>query len=62
MRTSIKTPTIVLQLHPNAIRINPYMKNLLDIYGANHDIQFITDPYACEVYIVAYMSKSQRGI
>lgn len=38
------------------------MKNLLAIYGANHDIQFVTDPYACAVYIVAYMSKSQRGM
>ncbi|KAJ8043463.1 hypothetical protein HOLleu_10556 [Holothuria leucospilota] len=38
------------------------MKNLLQIYCANHDIQYITDPYACAVYIVAYMTKSQRGM
>ncbi|KAJ8050303.1 hypothetical protein HOLleu_03452 [Holothuria leucospilota] len=62
IRTSIKAPTVFLKRNPNAIRINPYMKNLLQIYGANHDIQYITDPYACAVYIVAYMSKSQRGM
>ncbi|KAJ8050261.1 hypothetical protein HOLleu_03395 [Holothuria leucospilota] len=38
------------------------MKNLLQIYGANHDTQYITDPYTCVVYIVAYMSKPQKGM
>lgn len=62
LRTSIKSPTVFLKRQPSDIRINPYMKNLLEIYGANHDIQYITDPYACAVYIVAYMSKAQRGM
>ena len=62
IQSSIKSPTVFLQRQPSEIRINPYMKNLLDIYGANHDIQFITDPYACAIYIVAYMSKSERGM
>ncbi|PIK39363.1 hypothetical protein BSL78_23804 [Apostichopus japonicus] len=62
IRSSIKTPTIFLERTPAAIRVNCYMKNLLGTYGANHDIQFVTDPYACAVYIVAYMSKSQRGM
>ncbi|KAJ8018509.1 ATP-dependent DNA helicase PIF1 [Holothuria leucospilota] len=60
--SSLKAPTVFLRRNPSDIRINPYMKNLLQIYGANHDIQYITDPYACAVYIVAYMSKSQRGM
>ena len=38
------------------------MRNVFHIYRANQDIQFITDPYACAVYIVAYMSKTQRGM
>ncbi|KAJ8048298.1 ATP-dependent DNA helicase PIF1 [Holothuria leucospilota] len=62
LQTSINTPTIFLKRSPKEIRTNPYMKSLLDTYGANHDIQFVTDPYACAVYIVAYMSKSQRGM
>lgn len=62
IRSSIKSPTIFLKREQYDIRINPYMKNLLSIYGANHDIQYVLDPYACAVYIVAYMSKSQRGM
>ena len=62
IRSSINSPTIVLKREPCDIRVNPYMKNLLSIYGANHDIQYVLDPYACAVYIVAYMSKSQRGM
>ena len=62
IRTSIKTTTVFLKRTPQEIRVNPYMRNVLDIYNANHDIQFVTDPYACAVYIVAYMSKSQRGM
>ena len=62
VRSSINHTTVFLQRQPSEIRINPYMKNLLDIYCANHDIQFITDPFACAVYIVAYISKSQRGM
>ncbi|KAJ8049970.1 hypothetical protein HOLleu_02958 [Holothuria leucospilota] len=62
IRSSIKSPAIFLKRTPSAIRVNCYMKNLLETYGANHDMQFVTDPFACAVYIVAYMSKSQRGM
>lgn len=60
IRSSIKSPPIFLKREPYDIRINTYMKNLLSIYGANHDIQYVLA--ACSVYIVAYMSKSQRGM
>ncbi len=62
VRTSIKSSTVFLERKPSEIWINPYMRHLLAIYAANHDIQWITDPFACAVYIVAYMSKSQRGM
>ena len=38
------------------------MKLLLSAWKANHDLQFILDPYACATYIVSYISKSQRGM
>ena len=59
---SLTTSTIYLKRSPSEIRINPYMKHLLDAWKANHDMQYIMDPYACAMYIVAYMSKSQRGM
>jgi len=34
----------------------------LKAWKANIDIQFVLDPYACAMYIVSYISKSQRGM
>jgi len=62
VQTSINREAAFLQRQAQEIRLNPYMKHLLSIYGTNHDIQFITDQFACAVYIMAYMSKSQRGM
>ena len=38
------------------------MRHLLHAWQANHDVQYIMDPYACAMYVVAYMSKSQKGM
>ena len=62
VRTSIKGPKIFLRRNLLEIRINPYMKNLVSAWKANHDIQFVLDPYACAVYITDYISKSQKGM
>ncbi|XP_069108223.1 uncharacterized protein [Argopecten irradians] len=62
IRSSLKSPKVFLKRHPCEVRINPYMTSLLEAWNANHDLQFVLDPYACAVYIVAYISKSQRGM
>ena len=62
IRSSLRTQTTFLKRQPNEIRINAYIKNLLGVWQANHDIQYCLDAYACAVYIVAYISKSQRGM
>ena len=38
------------------------MKVVLSAWKANHDLQFVLDPYACAMYIVSYISKSQKGM
>ena len=38
------------------------MKVVLPAWKANHDLQFVLDPYACAKYIVSYISKSQKGM
>ncbi len=38
------------------------MKSLLSAWKANDDFQFVLDAYACAMYIVTYVSKSQRGM
>ncbi len=62
IRSSIKTPTVFLKRQSNEGRVNNYMKNLLKGWCANHDIQFVLDPYACAVYVADYMNKSQKGM
>ncbi|XP_070561973.1 uncharacterized protein [Ptychodera flava] len=62
IQTSIKGPKVFLKRKLSEIRINPYMKSLLTAWKANHDIQFVVDPYACAVYITNYISKSAKGM
>ena len=51
-----------LKRKPMECRINPYMKDLMGTWKANHDIQFVLDAYACTMYIVSYISKSAKGM
>ena len=38
------------------------MKDLLGVWQANHDVQFVLDAYACAMYIVSYINKSAKGM
>ena len=60
--TSLKSTKIFLKRSMQEIRMNPYMKNLVDTWQANHDIQYVVDPYACARYITDYITKSAKGI
>ncbi|XP_062600656.1 uncharacterized protein LOC134262299 [Saccostrea cucullata] len=62
IRSSLDGPQLFLKRTPSEIRVNSYMKNVLTAWRANHDLQFVLDPYACALYIVSYISKSQRGM
>ena len=45
-----------------AMRINLFKKALLSSWKANLDVQFVLESYTCVMYIVRYVSKSQRGM
>ncbi|XP_062598648.1 uncharacterized protein LOC134260084 [Saccostrea cucullata] len=62
IRASLKGPKVFLRRNPSEMRVNYYNTSVLKAWNANLDIQFVLDPYACATYIVAYISKSQRGI
>ncbi|XP_062566991.1 uncharacterized protein LOC134229291 [Saccostrea cucullata] len=62
IRASLKGPKVFLRRSPSEMRVNYYNPSVLKAWNANLDIQFVLDPYACATYIVAYISKSQRGI
>ena len=51
---SLVRPKLFLKCRPCEIRVNNYMKNCLEIWRANHDIQPALSPYA----MIQYMSYS----
>ncbi|XP_050957725.1 LOW QUALITY PROTEIN: uncharacterized protein LOC127158760, partial [Labeo rohita] len=51
---------IVLKREVNEVWVNQYSKPLLKCWNANLDIQYVVDAYACVVYIISYISKSER--
>ena len=62
IRSSINGPKVFLKRQPSEIRINLYNEQVLCAWNANIDLQYVLDPYACAMYIVSYISKSQRGM
>ena len=62
LRYYLKRPTVFLQRNLDEIRINAYNPILLDLWKANLDLQCILDSYACVIYVISYIGKSQRGM
>ena len=62
VRTSLVRPKPFLKCRPCEIRINSYMKHCLQFWRANHDIQPSLTPYAMVEYMLAYVTKSQKGM
>ena len=62
VQSSLTEPRIFLKRRPCESRINGYMKNLIHVYKANHDIQFCLNSYAVVMYIVNYIQKVDRGV
>ncbi|XP_062603566.1 uncharacterized protein LOC134265363 [Saccostrea cucullata] len=56
---SAKTSTI-LKRNPDEMWTNQYNTCLLRCWDANMDIQYVLDPFSCIVYIISYISKSER--
>ncbi|XP_076105470.1 uncharacterized protein LOC143073656 [Mytilus galloprovincialis] len=62
IRSNLSGPKVFLKRKPSEVRVNGYMKTVLVAWQANHDLQFVLDAFACAVYIVSYISKSQKGM
>ena len=58
LQSSITRHKMFLQCRPADTCVNAYMKGLLGAWRANHDMQFVLDPYHC----VSYMTMSQKGL
>ena len=62
IRADFKKAKIFLKRAPDEIRINAYNPMMFSLHKAIMDIQFILDPYACLMYCVDYISKSENGM
>ncbi|XP_063442198.1 uncharacterized protein LOC134722507 [Mytilus trossulus] len=62
IRSNLSGPKVFLKRKPIEVRVNGYMKTVLIAWQANHDLQYVLDAFACAVYIVSYISKSQKGM
>ncbi|XP_077968311.1 uncharacterized protein LOC144422216 [Styela clava] len=59
-RMITKKVSVILQRECSSIWTNPHNPTLLRAWNANLDVQFVTDAYACVVYILSYISKGER--
>lgn len=62
IRSELKKATLFYKRKPNAIEINNYNTNLLNMWGANMDLQYILDCYAAAKYLFSYLLKSDSGL
>lgn len=62
MNILAKKETVILEREPDECWVNAYNPELLRAWNANMDIQYITDPFSCVMYIVSYITKSEREL
>ena len=60
VRSTIKKRKIFLKWKLEEIYLNNYMKDLVHVWNANNDIQYVLDPYSCVVYICDYLTKNNK--
>ena len=54
--------SIVLKRKTAECWINNYKLDILRVWRANMDIQYILDPYACVMYVASYMMKTEKSM
>jgi len=62
IRSELTKATLFYKRKPNAIEINNYNENLLNMWCANMDLQYILDCYAAAKYLFSYLLKSDAGL
>lgn len=57
-----KGSKIILQRTTKDLSTNPFNKHILKFWGANMDLQYIVDCYACVMYLASYVLKAEKGM
>jgi len=62
LAVAAKGKNIILRRRPCEQFVNGYNPVILQAWGANMDVQYILDAYACVMYVAAYMTKDEQGL
>uniref|UniRef100_A0A8D8UR91 ATP-dependent DNA helicase n=1 Tax=Cacopsylla melanoneura TaxID=428564 RepID=A0A8D8UR91_9HEMI len=62
IRSSLKQVRVFLKRGTQEVGINGYNKDILCLFEANMDIQFVLEEYGLASYIVNYISKCEAGL
>ena len=54
--------SIILKRQPSERNVNCYSPAVLKTWQANMDIQYVTNTYACVMYIASYVLKAEKGM
>lgn len=58
--TQTGQPAVLYRCNPSNCLINNYSPTLMKAWQANLDLQFVTNVYACIMYVASYVSKSEK--
>lgn len=61
IKTRSGQPAVLLKRKPGEINVNKYNKTLMKSWEANLDVQFVTNTYACVMYVASYVSKPEKN-
>ena len=60
--TSKHGQSVILKRQPFEQYVNYYSPTILKTWQADMDIQYVTDAYACVMYITFYILKAEKGL
>jgi len=62
LQESKRGATVILQREPCDMYINNYNPDILGLWKANMDLQYVADPYSAVMYVLSYVLKSEKGM
>ena len=62
LKVSHQGHSVILKCDPSDVNINGCNHEILHLWGANIDFQFVLDEYSTVMYICSYMMKSEKAM
>ncbi|KAK3926612.1 Ferrochelatase [Frankliniella fusca] len=61
IRTVVRRPTVLYKRRVQDRWTNPYLRGVLEVFGANTDAQIVLDVYSLVRYCVSYVTKAEKN-